>query len=893
MKNENTVDELKFIKGVGPKRAEALFNSGIFTVNDLINYFPTSYINRENAGTVSEIRQTLKSHFNPKSNIFNNKNEIKENILNENSSEIDFRNFAIQQEFSIIGKIVNQQIREFGKNKKMLILTVADSSDEKFEIVFFNMADYFKTVYSENTIIAVSGKPTLNEKDKWKISFLHPEIDIIETEDIEFYSKGGIIPKYKITEEMRKAGITIRVMRKIISNVLNDFLHRHCEQSEAIHSKNKIDRHANARNDSKTVGATLAVARTHCVSTKGQPQGLPLQDIEETLPENIIKKLNLPSISETIQLLHKPQNMQQIGAAQYRIKFEELFWYQLLLNINRAKISQKENGILIEGKSKLARQLYDSLPFELTSDQKKVLREFAQDFSSGKPMNRLLQGDVGSGKTIVAILAMLMVVDAGFQVVLMAPTEILAEQHYNSIKNYKLKIKNDSSSTVFANEAKQTTVNNLDCYAVAHNDGETVRNISDLKIDILLGGTKKSERKQILENIKTGKTNIIIGTHALFQNDVQYKNLGFVIIDEQHRFGVLQRAELIQLAKKSMEKMVNDKWLMINDENSSSTVFTNSNEEARNKIAKSNFMSNKQAVACPHILFMSATPIPRTMTMMFYGDLDVSFIRTQPKNRLPIKTRVSFDFEREQIFDFAKNELKKGHQIYIVFPLVAKSEKLELKSAIEHFEIIQNEIFPYYSCGLLHGQMKWQEKEEIMISFKENKFQILVATTVVEVGIDVPNATVMIIEDSERFGLSQLHQLRGRVGRGAEQSYCFLMTKDNFKYNFVGKKNINSEDEKINAIIRLKTMQETTDGFKLSEVDLKLRGPGDMLGTKQSGVPEFKYADLVNDVEIVQTASKLAKQIAAEDPNLEKIANQKLKEHFEKYYNSEKFVGIG
>ena len=279
--------------------------------------------------------------------------------------------------------------------------------------------------------------------------------------------------------------------------------------------------------------------------------------------------------------------------------------------------------------------------------------------------------------------------------------------------------------------------------------------------------------------------------------------------------------------------------------------------------------------------------------MTIYGDLDVSVIKTYPKNRLPIKTRVSFESEREQVFDFIRKELQKNSQVYIVFPLVEKSEKIELKSAVEHFDLISQEIFPDYKCGLIHGQMKWHQKEEVMQSFKENEFQILIATTVVEVGIDVPNATIMIIEDSERFGLSQLHQLRGRIGRGSEQSYCFLMTKDNFKFKFLDKKSTDFENEKINSIIRLKAMQETTDGFKLSEIDLKLRGPGDILGTKQSGLPAFKYADLVNDLEIVQLSSKFAKEIIKNDLNLENPENILLKQNLEKYLTeNNSFINI-
>jgi ATP-dependent DNA helicase RecG len=783
------IKDIKFIKGVGPKRVEILNKIGIYSIEDLVTYFPVAYINRESTGSVSEIRYSLRNQFNSQFNISEKFNIPDQNNLNDN-----FINFSLPKEISIIGKIVKQQLKEIKNRKKMLILTVVDFSNEEFEIVFFSMAEYFKSLYLVDFIIVVSGKPILNKRT---VSFSHPEIDVIEEEDIDFYGKGGIIPKYKINDEMRKAGITIRVMRKIISNALDIY-------NENINSF-----------------------------------------FIEGLPESIIKKLELPTIDETISVLHRPQNMQQIQAAKYRIKFEELFWYQLLLNINRTKISQKENGILIEGKSKLARKLYDSLPFELTSDQKKVLREFAQDFTSSKPMNRLLQGDVGSGKTIVAILTMLMVIDAGYQVVMMAPTELLAEQHFFTISRLFHNIKNNINNN-FQTVRDFQTVDNSKTVEENFNRENTycaVKNIEDLAVDILLGGTRKTARNEILERIETGKTNIVIGTHALFQSDVKYNNLGLVIIDEQHRFGVSQRAELIELAKNSMQ-----------------------NQELS-----------------PHILFMTATPIPRTMTMMLYGDLDISLIKIQPKNRLPIKTRVLFDSERIQVFEFIRKELNKGRQAYIVFPLVEKSEKLELKSAIEHYEVIANEIFPDFKCGLLHGQMKWQEKEEIMISFKENEFQVLVATTVVEVGIDVPNANVMVIEDSERFGLSQLHQLRGRVGRGNEQSYCFLMTKDNFKYKFTGRNAANAEDEKVNENKKKKTMQETTDGFKLSEIDLKLRGPGDMLGTKQSGIPEFKYADLINDVEIVQTSSTVAKQIAVEDPNLEKIENKKLKEYFQKH----------
>ena len=375
---------------------------------------------------------------------------------------------------------------------------------------------------------------------------------------------------------------------------------------------------------------------------------------------------------------------------------------------------------------------------------------------------------------------------------------------------------------------------------------KTKSNIIDLNADLLLGGTKAKEKKQILERLKLGVTNIIIGTHSLFQSSVEYNNLGLVIIDEQHRFGVEQRSDLLELAKQSMT-----------DDNNA-----------------------------PHTLYMTATPIPRTLTMTLYGDLDVSIIKTKPANRLSIKTRVCFDSQREQVYDFVRRELNKGRQVYVVYPLVEKSEKLELKSAVEHYEIIANEVFPEYKCGLLHGQLSFVEKEKVMQQFKNNEYQILVATTVVEVGIDVANATIMLVEDAERFGLAQLHQLRGRVGRGNQQSYCLLMTKDNFKFKF-SRNTKNIEDEKINSVVRLKAMEETNDGFILSEIDMKLRGPGDLLGTKQSGLPDFKYIDLVNDTEIIKTATEITKQIIANDTFLEQEKNAILKENCNKYKNNE------
>ena len=472
MENNN---EIMYIKGVGPKRAEALFKSGIYTINNLITCFPTTYINRQSAGSISAIRSQLLNQFDPK-------------LSFEKNETTQF--YSIQKEFSIIGTIYKINVRMIKNNKKMMTLIMKDANNEKFEIVFFSMIEYFFAIYTEGKILVISGIPSVNSFSNL-LSFSHPDIEIIEDEDIENYSKGGIIPKYKITDEMRKAGISIRVLRNIIHNAFE------------IWKKEK-------------------------------------GEIAETLPDYIINELQLCSLNKVVNTLHFPTNLSEVDAAKYRIKFEEIFWYQLNLKINRNNIKNTEQGIKITEKSKLARQLYDILPYRLTADQKKVLNEIAADLASGKPMNRLLQGDVGSGKTIVAVLAMMMVIDAGYQVAMMCPTELLAEQHFLTITNLI------NNSTTELDEAKRM----LNWF----NDDkpQTQKNALDLHIDLLLGGTRTKERKKILENLASGFTNIIIGTHSLFQSSVVYNNLGLVIIDEQHRFGVEQRGELITMAKQSM-----------------------------------------------------------------------------------------------------------------------------------------------------------------------------------------------------------------------------------------------------------------------------------------------------------------------------------------------------
>lgn len=632
--------DLTYIKGVGPNRAKALENAGIKTIDDLINYLPKSYIDRE---------------------VLINIKTLKKNLINNDNYKIELPELGeikISREVSVIGRITSKKINQFSK-KEMLKITINDSSDN-CNIVFWNRAKYFEKVYNVGELLIISGNPEID--DFRNLNFIHPEIDKIDKEDEELFRAGKILPKYKISEKLAAGNISQKALRTIIKNAF----------------------------DSKSF------------------------NIVETIPAYLLNKYNLPKLDFSIKNLHFPSNRSDLDISMYRMKFDEILYYLLNVLLLKSGYQNKYDGILIDKKSTLARRLYEKLPFELTQDQKKTLNQIALDLKSGKPMNRLIQGDVGSGKTIVSILAMLIVIDAGYQCLIMAPTEILAEQHFRSISHYIQEF--------------------------------------DIDLHLLTGSIRTKLRKEIFEKLQNGNPSIVIGTHALFQSEVEYKNLGLVVIDEQHRFGVEQRAELIELASKS-----------INEKNIS-----------------------------PHTLILTATPIPRTLSMTVYGDLDISIIKTMPKNRKPIVTKVVFDSDREKVYKFIKDNLDKGRQSFIVYPLVEKSEKLELKAATEHFDELQKEIFPNYKLGLIHGQMPWNEKDMAMQKFLNKEFDILVATTVIEVGIDIPNATIMLIEDSHRFGLSQLHQLRGRVGRSDLQSYCFLMTKEHYKFH------INKKEEDIN-----------------------------------------------------------------------------------------------
>ena len=504
-----------------------------------------------------------------------------------------------------------------------------------------------------------------------------------------------------------------------------------------------------------------------------------LPNITETLPWHIIDQYRLISKKEAYKEIHFPENQVSLSKAQFRLKFEELFYIQLrLLKLKLTRFNKFE-GLVFNNTVLLNTFYHQHLPFELTGAQKKVIREIFMDMKSGHQMNRLLQGDVGSGKTIVAFISMLLAIGNDAQATLMAPTEILAEQHFRSLKKY----------------------------------GDPL----GLNISLLTGSTKKSIKKEIREQLENKQLDIIVGTHALIESDVKFKNLGLAIVDEQHRFGVAQRAKLW---KKNQHKV-------------------------------------------PHVLVMTATPIPRTLAMTLYGDLDVSVIDELPAGRKPIKTLLRFDRNRLRLFGFIREQIKIGRQVYVVYPLIEESEKLDLKHLMDGYESLSR-TFPEFQLSIVHGKMKPADKDFEMKRFINRETQILVSTTVIEVGVDVPNATVMVIENAERFGLAQLHQLRGRVGRGAEQSFCILMCGDKLS------------DE---AKIRLETMVRTNNGFEIADTDLNLRGPGDLMGTQQSGILDLLIADLGKDGKILQIARDAVKKLLEEDTELKLEKNKNIRDH--------------
>lgn len=622
-----------------------------------------------------------------------------------------------------------------GKGRGERLTATFRDATGSIELVWFKRLSWVKESYKPNVEYVLFGKPT---EYKRRINIVHPELE--RADNPQKSNVGKLVPAYVIPEKLKSQYFSSRVIQKLVFSVF---------QREDYH-------------------------------------------VEETLPKKLLQKLKLMPLQEALQAVHFPSDANQLSNARYRLKFEELFYIQLHILKQMAARKQANNGYVFKNVGEHFHQFYkQNLPFTLTDAQKRVIREIRNDVGSGKQMNRLLQGDVGSGKTLVALMACLIANDNGYQTALMAPTEILARQHYATIKKFLQGL--------------------------------------DLNVALLTGSVKKSERVIIAEGLKSGNIHILIGTHALIEDPVVFTNLGLAIVDEQHRFGVAQRARL---------------W------------------------AKSQ--------QPPHILVMTATPIPRTLAMTLYGDLDVSVIDELPPGRKPIKTYHYFDTKRLPMFAFLKKQIQKGRQVYIVYPLINESEKMDYKDLQDGIVSISRAFPPpEYALSVVHGKMKPDEKDAAMQLFIKGQTQIMVATTVIEVGVDVPNASVMVIESAERFGLSQLHQLRGRVGRGAEQSFCILMTS--YKLTNEARK-------------RMQTMVETNDGFVIAETDLKLRGPGDMEGTQQSGIPfDLKIAHLGKDNDILQVARNIASDILDDDPVLEKPENvvlaYQLKKQRQQHFN--------
>lgn len=621
----------------------------------------------------------------------------------------------------IKGKILRFEMMGGGR-KKRLVAYFEDETGE-LELVWFQGINWTLDKIKPGIEYIVFGKPNRYGRT---ISIAHPEIEPVTNTSEK---KGFLQPVYPLSEKLRNKYLDNRFLIKIEKDL-------------------------------------LTVALPH---------------VRETLPDYLRKKLKLISKPEALQHIHFPQSHEWLTQSQNRLKFEELFFIQLRLIKMKLVRQEKFKGLVFNDTAILTRFYDEHLPFPLTEAQKKVIREIYQDMKSGKQMNRLLQGDVGSGKTIVAFICMLLVIGSDAQAALMAPTEILAQQHYNNLKKYA--------------------------------------DMMDISISLLTGSTKKKARNELHYRLQTGELKILIGTHALIEDEVKFNRLGLAVIDEQHRFGVAQRSKLWQ--------------------------------------------KNKDAY--PHVLVMTATPIPRTLAMTLYGDLEISVIDELPKGRKPIKTTHQYDSHRLQINEFIRQQIKSGRQIYIVYPLIEESEKLDLKHLMDGYESIVR-AFPDVPVSILHGKMKPEAKDFEMDRFVRGETKIMVATTVIEVGVDVPNASVMIIESAERFGLSQLHQLRGRVGRGAEQSYCILVT--DYKLSAESK-------------IRLGTMVKTNNGFEIAETDLKLRGPGDLMGTQQSGALDLLIADLGKDAAVLKVARETAIRILENDPDLAKLEHKVVKQQID------------
>ena len=681
-KNTNNLEiqqPLKDVKGIGIKNSDRLTTLGIYTVRELLYYYPRDHI--------------------------------------DYARQVNIRDLEPGETVTIIGKVKRFNCFSSPKNKKLTILelTLTDATGQ-IKISRFFAGPRFsnkgwqmlqKKIYPVGATVAASG---LVKENKYGKNLDNPEIEVLDSEgsQIESMKIGRLVPVYPLTD-----GVGADVVRR-------------------------------------AVFTTLPTA----------------EKITDTLPEALMNKYQLIDLKNAIKHIHFPTDRDCLAAARRRLVFDEFFYLQLGLLKRRQLQKKTETGIALPVTGKLINKFYELLPFKLTNAQKRVVNEIISDLQKPEPMKRLVQGDVGAGKTVVAVVAMLAAIQVGYQAALMAPTEVLAEQHYRKLVTWF--------------------------------------NLLHLPVELLTGSTKIAKRREIYSQLETGELPVLVGTHALIQDTVNFHKLGLVVIDEQHRFGVQQRAKLQQKGES------------------------------------------------PHFLAMTATPIPRTLALTLHGDLDVSQIDELPPGRQPIQTTTLTGRQRKKAYDLIRREIVQGRQVYVVLPLVEESEKLDVKSAVEEHQKLAEKVFPEFQIGLLHGRMSSAEKDQAISTFRDNQTQILVSTTVVEVGVDVPNATVMLIENAERFGLSQLHQLRGRVGRGVHRSYCLLM------------RGAGSTD----AVERLQVLEQSQDGFFIAEMDMRLRGPGQVLGTKQSGLPDFALASLVEDQEVLELARGAAFQVMEKDESL-------------------------
>ena len=679
--------DIKYIKGVGPKRAEILAKElGIRTAYDLLRHYPTGYVDRSKYYTIRELRDC-------------------------NTDELP----ALQ----VKGRFVSSNV--LGEGARMRLVALFSDGTSTMEVAWFkSIKSIRKALDSEKTYVLFGKVSSFNGK----LQMVHPEM---EDEGKTAISAGrrGVYP---LTEGLRKANIGSKTLYSIVQAIL------------------------------------------------GTADGGGRRRLTDPLPESVVRRRGLMPADEAVREIHFPTSQQALERARFRLKFEELFYIQTDMLMRSNKRKAQSHGLMMPRIGEWFNMFYRRcLPFDLTGAQKRVIKEIRADLASGRQMNRLVQGDVGSGKTLVALMSMLLAIDNGYQAALMAPTEILATQHYHTIRELASKI--------------------------------------GLGVRLLTGSTRSKERAEIHRLLQSGELHILVGTHAILEDAVVFARLGFAVIDEQHRFGVAQRARL---------------W------------------------------GKGPGGYPPHILVMTATPIPRTLAMTVYGDLDVSVIDELPPGRKPVETVLRFDQQRLQVYRAMGAQLRMGRQVYIVYPLIEENEKLDLKSLEEGYESIC-EIFRDYRVAFVHGKMKPAEKDHQMDLFARGDARILVSTTVIEVGVNVPNATTMIIENAERFGLSQLHQLRGRVGRGGDKSYCVLMSRHN----------ISSDTRR-----RLDVMTSTTDGFVIAEADMQFRGPGDIEGTMQSGLPfDLKIASPAQDGQIIALARSAAEELLAEDPSLASAAN--------------------